>query len=215
MLESFLMKKKAGLDPNALLYIDFTKGTVGSQVVYDQVTKQNLTRSTWGSPSTADGYVNHPTFGLCYYFNGNVNFTLPSIIALDTMHYQFQAEVATTDTTSYMILYESGDYPTAPNAGANFNLNNTTAAYWGLFQTTGGGTYREIQLNGTNDQGMNVLVARKDGTGTTLSNTTKGTSTLFNNYGTNGDTFARIGSNSAQSSAFKGWIRNMSITKLA
>lgn len=215
MQEFMLSKKKGGIPGNAILYLDLTKGTVGSQVIYDQATKQNMTRHVLGSPSDSDGYVNHPTFGPCYYFNGGVAFTLPSALALDTMYYLVQVEVATYDATTYSVLFETGDYPSAPNAGSNFNLNNTTGAYWTLFQTTGGGTYRTVGLNGTNDLGMNKLTVQKDNTGTTMANVTKGTSQLFNNFGTLGDSFTRIGSNSAGNSVFKGWLKSLSVLKLS
>jgi len=214
MQEFMLSKKKTGLPAGAIFYIDLTTGNVGDQVIYEQVTKQNMTRVSLGSVSPADGYVDHPTFGRCYYFNGAVAFTLPGALALDTMHYRLQMEVATYDT-SYMIAFATGDYPTTPHAGSNFNLNNTTSAYWTLFQTTNGGITRTIALNGSNDLGMNTLVSQKDGTGTTMANTTKGTSQLFDNFGTLGDSFTRIGSNTAGNAVLKGWLKSLSVVQIA
>lgn len=222
MLESFLLKKASSiyigspgpypLDPNAVFDIDLTQGTVGSQVITERVANKPMTRTLVSG--SGDGYVDHPVYGRCYFFNGNVLFRNATLLGINSYNYELTAEFMTFDTTTNMVVFETGDYPSSPNMGSQFAVNQYPATYVQYFQTNSSGAYRRCLLNGTNDGGMNVIKIRKDANGVTVSNVIKGTSVTNAAYNTGGDTTTRICGTTANTALFKGWIRRISLVKL-
>lgn len=220
MLEALLLKKKAIGGPwpsgegTPIFNLDLTTGAVGTQVLYETVAGRNLTRGTFGSPGTADGYVDHPSFGRCYRFNGGVVFANPAVLALNSMNYLIECEVASTDATTNDFIFGTGDYPSSPHAGSAFSLNQFPSTYPMYFQTTSAGSFRRVMPTMTNDLSMQRYSIRKDASGVYVTNVTKGVTLGAAGFNTGGDTFTRVGATSANTGGFNGWMKNLRVSQL-
>lgn len=220
MLEALLLKKKVAGGPwpsgegTPIFNLDFTTGVVGTQLLYDTVQARYLTRSVIGSPSTADGYVDHPTYGRCYRFNGGVVFTNPANLALNSMNYLIECELASFDASTNYFVFGTGDYPVSPHAGSSFTLNQFPATYPMWFQTTSAGSYRRIMPTLTNDLTMQRYSIRKDATGVYVTNVTKNVTQGAAAFNTGGDSFTRVGATSASTAPLNGWMKNLRVSQL-
>lgn len=226
MLESNLLKKKVVSsggdppDPNALFQLDMSPAA-GSQVMKELVSGVTLARRVTGSPSVVDGFVDHPTFGHCYQFNGAVSFLGSGAItsfgfnALGTYQIDFEAVIG---STAFMGLFETGDYPSSSiiKAGSSITFNQYASQYFQYFQTTAGGSFQRNLLTAAVPSTLNKYRILRTSTTTTLYDLTRGLSNSFSNWNTGGDTYLSLGAtlnNGTPEYWFTGYLKSFKVTK--
>lgn len=224
MLEPLLTKKiipPDTVDPNALFQLDMSP-LAGSQVLRDLVSGVALTRIVTGSPSSQDGFVDHPTYGHCYRFNGATRFVGTGALATfpynTTGSYLVEFEIV-TDNTNFMCLSETGDYPSSSiiQKGQSITFGQFASQYLQLFQTTAAGSYSRILLTATNPLTLNKYSIKRSAAGTVISDVTRGLSNSFANFVTGGDSYLWFGAASDNGNPqyfFSGYLRSFKISKV-
>lgn len=215
MLEPNLMLAKK----NVIFELDIAGANVGSQVLRDIVLNQNMIRNAFGTPTESDGIVDHPTYGRCYRFNGNVWFDRGQVMPLDSMDYTVEFEFA-CDSTALMSIFDSGNYPVSPVKGTQLLVNQSAPTFMQIFRTTAGGAFQRCQPTGTNPLTMITGKVRKDSTGLRMIYTPLGGSTsntAYAAFATGGDTHWHVGAVSqnggSPTSPFKGYLRKLKVSK--
>lgn len=214
MLENMLLKKKA----NVLFELDMSP-PAGSQVLADLVSGVVLTRVPGGS--TADGFVDHPTYGHCYRFNGGTYFTgkgaLSTFPFATTGSYLVEAEFA-TDTTAFQCIFETGDYPPSSNikSGSSLTSGQFANQFLQWFQVMLGGTFQRTLLSASNPLTMGKYSVKRTAAGTVISDVTRGLSNSIANFNTGGDTYFVIGAafdGSTPGYFFTGYLKSLRFSK--
>lgn len=218
MLEQLLFKKSK---PPYLMDINFANAVVGSQSIVDQGTQAlPFTRNTSGTGSgKPDGVVNHPTYGMTYYFNGATAFIRSQAFSLNAIFYRLDFEMVTETTTS-MILFETGDFPSFAGfgVGSALSLNQFPSTYVQWFQAPNTSNWRRVLLDGANNQVMESYSIIRLPSGTTIRNNTRGIQNSVAELSTNGDSWTWLGAGNnsgALNVPFQGWLRSLRISKAA
>ena len=213
MFESNLMARKA---KKVLLDINFLNANVGDKFIVDSGPFSiPLTRAVVAGGSNADGVVNHPTYGKCYFFDGYCYFqNMAAVLPLAANNYKLVIEVA-VNGGGQMCSFATGDYPAANNIKKGTELiHNQLGQPLQIFQTTDAGGYQRTYANGSANGQLVKLTVTEDNSNITLLTDQSAQVSIAPRYKTGGDSYLMLGTNHVLGTRLNGYLKSLKVVTI-
>ena len=219
MLEMMMGGSSAKPPLKYLVDISFDSLPLGSQSIVDNGTA-GLTYSVNGT-KTGSGVIDDPEYGRCFNFNGNLYFTATNFATKigKFANRKIQIEVAfkkTTNVSSDMTIFSTGDYQSNQYAGMRLMTSGNTTNYITLFLENGS-MYASNKTSITWTSNWEPLVINRAASGggpTTILNTRLNQTWSFAAFDTGNDNWFNIGCGQSGYGYNVGYLKYLRIADL-